>query len=305
MIEGCVIGVGQAEGDGSEEGVFAHHLMRASLEAFQCRFDQLSPDQKSLAETTARKSMSLETAILSSPEAWDIFLPESVIHESVEAVRARYESHADFEQDLAENGLDEQALTLALARELWVDAVLARVAKDVSVPTDGDARRWYDSHPERFLVPEMRTARHILITVNEDFADNVRGKARLKIEAIRDQLDGSLAQFERFAQQHSECPTALDGGLLGTVPQGKLYSMLDMTLFAMEEGAISSVLESEIGFHILLCESIHEGRAIAFDTAKQRIIDHLNAKNRYAAQRQWISGLGEGKQAAVLNGGRA
>ncbi len=291
MIEGCVIGVGPRDEDRSVDGVLAHHLMRASLAAFQCRFDQLTPEQQQGVEATARKTMAMETVILASREAWDIFLPETMIVEAVETVRARYDSHQDFERDLAVNGLDEQTLALALSRDLWVDAALSRVVKDISPPSVADAKRWYDSHPEHFAVPERRTARHILITINDDFADNHRDKAQLKIEAIRNQLDGSVGQFEQLAKQHSECPTAMEGGKLGAVPRGTLYKNLDEMLFKMEEGALSCVLESEMGFHILLCEEIHHVEIIPFAKAKDRILDRLFVRKRQIAQRQWIESL--------------
>ncbi|TLP44239.1 nitrogen fixation protein NifM [Cohaesibacter sp. CAU 1516] len=291
MIGDCVIGDGMYRADKNEAGVFSHHLMRAALSAFECRFDQLSEEQQQVIEKTAQKAMAIESTVLSSREAWDVFLSEKVIDEAVESVRARYDSALDFEQDLLANGLDLQILRLALARELWVDAVLGKVVQDVPTPCDAEAKRWYDSHQERFLMPETRAVRHILITVNEALADNVRGKARLKIEAIRDQLDGSVPQFEQFAKQHSECPTALDGGRLGSVPRGKLYSLLDETLFMMDEGTLSGVLESEMGFHILLCEDIQHGHVVPFARVRQRIIDHLTAARCHGAQRQWIEGL--------------
>nr|WP_321443231.1 nitrogen fixation protein NifM [uncultured Cohaesibacter sp.] len=291
MIEGCVIGVGLHDEDKSEDGVLAHHLMRASLAAFQCRFDQLTPEQQQAVEATARKAMAIESAVLASREAWDIFLPETMIVEAVETVRARYDSHQDFECDLAANGLDEQTLALALSRDMWVDAVLSRVVKDIAPPSVVDAKGWYDSHPAHFAVPERRTARHILITINEDFADNHRDTAQLNIESICNQLDGSVDQFAQLAKQHSECPTAMDGGKLGAVPRGTLYKSLDEMLFKMGEGAVSCVLESEMGFHILLCEAIHHAEIIPFAKAKDRIVDRLFARKRQIAQRQWIESL--------------
>ncbi|MBK7954464.1 MAG: peptidylprolyl isomerase [Candidatus Accumulibacter sp.] len=66
--------------------------------------------------------------------------------------------------------------------------------------------------------------RHILVTIHEQLADNQRQPARDRIEAIRSRL---LKEPQRFAEQalkHSECPTAINGGLLGSVPRGQLYA---------------------------------------------------------------------------------
>jgi len=68
----------------------------------------------------------------------------------------------------------------------------------------------------------------------------------------------ALNKFADLALKHSECPTALQGGVLGIVPRGKLYPELDAVLFSLKVGAVSDIVESEIGFHLLLCKQKSE-----------------------------------------------
>jgi len=62
---------------------------------------------------------------------------------------------------------------------------------------------------------------------------------------------GKPHKCEDLALKHSECPTALQGGMLGVFARGTLYSEIDETLFAMKKNDISGIVETEIGFHLL------------------------------------------------------
>ena len=112
--------------------------------------------------------------------------------------------------------------------------------------------------PEQFRRPETRLARHILITINDTIAENTRSAAGKRINAIQARLAKEPQRFEEQALKHSECPTALDGGKLGDLPRGKLFPELDKALFELKAGEVSGVLESELGFHVLRCDTITE-----------------------------------------------
>ena len=142
---------------------------------------------------------------------------------------------------------------------------------------------------------ERRTARHLLITVNDDFAENRRDLARARIEQLAEQMQGPAGgraqRFESLARQHSECPTALEGGRLGEVVPGQLYPALDAALFALGSGEIGGPVESELGFHLLLCERIQPGRSIPFTQARPQIRALLEERGRRNCQKAWIGGL--------------
>ncbi len=154
-----------------------------------------------------------------------------------------------------------------------------------------DERLFFELHRERFTTPERRAARHILITINDDFAENRRAMAQSRIEEVAAKLDGHAQRFGKLARQYSECPTATQEGQLGTVPRGQLYPELDATLFTLMEGQISGVVESEIGFHLLLCERIEPAAAVGFDEARAKIRSVLDARRRLDTQKTWLATL--------------
>ena len=279
----------------SASGTFSYHLLRAASERFQSGARSLPDDQRREAERQARQTQALESLVLSTPEARDIQIPEPRVDEAVGQIRQRYEDDATFLADLAENGLDLPTLRAALRRELVFDAVMQRVGARALPITEVDERLFYELHGERFRVPERRVARHILVTINAAFADSGRDAARARIDQIRAALYECPQDFGALAQRHSECPTAMEQGRLGTLARGRLYPELDQVLVALEAGEISAVVESEIGFHILLCEGVEHATTIAFEQASGKIRTLLQERRRRDCQKTWIATL---KQAA-------
>ncbi|SNY92940.1 peptidyl-prolyl cis-trans isomerase C [Cohaesibacter sp. ES.047] len=275
----------------NDAGLLAHHLMRAALSHFECRYDELAGTEKAIAEENARRSLTIEAMVLKSPEARDIHIPDPMLDRAVENVRARYGDKDEFSEDLRRNALTEEILRDALRRELQVDAVLEKVAAEAAPATIEEARDWYDRYPEKFSLDETRAARQILITINDDYPENIRAEAARRISGIYADLDGSVAQFGQLALRHSECPSALEEGALGRIGRGQLFPELDDILFGLAEGTISEVIETSIGYHILLCEAVYPAQSASFEEAAPKIIDAMNKKRKALIQKRWMSGL--------------
>ncbi|TCT20114.1 nitrogen fixation protein NifM [Thiobaca trueperi] len=270
---------------------YRYHLLRAASERFQTAPGALNVEQLAQAERQASQTFALETLVLASPEARDTMIPDARLDESVNLIRQRYPDEETFLADLAQSGLDESTLRQALQRELIFDAVMQRVGARAAPVTEVDEQLFYELHRDRFTTPERRTARHLLITINDEFADNRRDVARARIERIATQLNGRAERFGQLARAHSECPTAMDEGRLGTVPRGQLFPELDAALFALDEGRVSGVLESDLGFHLLLCERIEAATSITFDQARTKIRTIIETRRQRDDQKAWIASL--------------
>jgi peptidyl-prolyl cis-trans isomerase C len=287
----------------TDRAEFRYHLLRAAGERFQTGIGGLDERQRAEVTRLARRTFELECLVLESPEARDLLIPPERVETAVAEVLGRYADETEFRSDLARNGLDPETLRLALRRELIFDGVMQRVAARHVAVTELEERLFYECNQGRFTVPERRTARHLLITVNDDFAENRRASARQRIEQLHEQIHeqiherlpgpaaGLAERFADLASKHSECPTALEGGRLGEVVSGQLYPSLDAVLFALKSGEISGPVESELGFHLLLCESIQPARSISFSQAQPRIRRLLEERARHNAQNAWISDL--------------
>jgi len=265
--------------------------LKLSRELYQKPPASLAPEERQRVEQVVSRQLKIEQRILSTPEAAQIVLPPSSVQQALAEIRGRYTSEEDYLADLERTGLDTNSLRAAIERDLTFDAVLDRVASLSVEVSDTDVELFYFMHRERFRRPENRSLRHILITINDGLPGNDRVSARRKIDVIRERLQKSPRRFAEQAIKHSECPTALSGGLLGKMKSGQLYPELDAVAATLAVGAVSEVVESPMGFHILYCESIEAASDVELAQVKEKIRTHLLDSRRRACQKAWISSL--------------
>ncbi|HEB85732.1 MAG TPA: nitrogen fixation protein NifM [Gammaproteobacteria bacterium] len=270
---------------------YAYHLLRSALEKFGKTPAELTADQITVVHTQADATFELETRALSSPDAHDIVISEQRIDEALQGIARRYESREAFLSDLNKNDLSESLLRTALYRELLFDAVLAHVAAQSAEVSDSDILLFYEAHRERFACRETRVARHILVTVNPEFSDNTREKAEQRMAKIQKHLCADPTRFAELARKHSECPSALEGGKLGRLPQGKLYPALDEALFRLAQGGVSDIVETELGLHLLYCEKIHPAQTASLSEARLKIREIIQQRQRRHCQKIWLDEL--------------
>ena len=270
---------------------YGYHLLRAAQERFQRNPSSLNPEQLDQARRQAHKTFELEELVLAAPESRGLVIGEDHLDAALVEIAGRYAYPVEMREDLARNGLDEDGLRAALRRELAFDAILAKVAARAPSLGDLDFRLFYELHRDRFTQPERRTVRQILITVNEDFAENTPDKARARAEQLAERLGGRSQRFAALARRHSECPSAMDDGRLGTVVRGQLYPALDAALFSLPEGGVSGIVGSELGFHLLWCEKIHPELAPPFSKVRPQVETLVAERQRRNCQKAWIAEL--------------
>ena len=265
--------------------------LKLAAKLFEKPLEALAADELRRVRTVAAKQQEIETLILTTPEAASVVLPATSVEASLGEIRGRYGSDEDYEADLERTGLDAESLRRAVERDMVVEAVLERVAARTVAVSDIDVEIFWLIHKDRFRYAETRVLRHILVTINGRLPGSERRVARQRIDAIRARL---LKRPERFGEQalkHSECPTAMNGGLLGKVPRGQLYPELEAVAFALGESSLSEPVESELGYHLLYCETIDPERPIPFEEARNTLREHLEQQRRALCQKSWINAL--------------
>ncbi len=251
----------------------------------------LDAAERQRVDHVVARQLKIEQRILATPEAAQVVLPASSLDQAVAEIRDRYPSQEKYLDDLEKSGLDPARLVAAIERDLRFDAVLDRVASQVCELSETDVEIFYLMQRERFRRPENRTLRHILVTINDSLPGSDRATARDKIDAIRTRLLKSPKRFSEQALKHSECPTAMNGGLLGTLRRGQLFAELEPAAFALPLGELSEIVESPLGFHIIHCVAIEDACELPLASVRQKIRTHLADSRRRAVQKAWIAGL--------------
>lgn len=261
-------------------------MLRTSLEMFHQPPADLDEEQTQKLQQQVNSQLAIGKRLLEGKQASQVVVPDETVEQAYKSLQSEYDNDEAFDNTLAYNGLDRTLLREALHYELTVEAALESLLSDEAMVSDEEVEIYYLQHPQRFRLPETRTVSHILITINDDYAENTREQARKRISELHKECAGDGARLKVLAQRHSECPSAMQEGVIGRVKPGQLYPQLDQALFAMEEGALSEVLESEVGLHILYCENIHHAETLPFEQVSEKIRSWLEQKRRASVIKQ-------------------
>lgn len=266
-------------------------LLRSSLALFQKPPTELDALELYKAQAQASNELRIQGKILNSVEASSVVISEYQVERALAEVRKRFPTQEDFELSLSVQSLTLDSLKAALHRQCKVDAVLVKVAARSPAISEIEVGIFYHSHREKFNLPERRTARHILISINPDYPENIRETSLERICGIAKILKRKPHKFADLALKHSECPTALNGGNLGEIVHGKLFPELDGALFKLRENEISGPVETELGFHLIQCLKIQNAETISLQKATPKIRQIMQERSRRICQRAWLAAL--------------
>jgi peptidyl-prolyl cis-trans isomerase C len=269
----------------------AYTLLRAALTLFKKTPSELAEAELTQAQRQAANEYKIENRVLNSREASSVMVTGEEVQRAYQEIRDRYDDEAVFVSELYKNKLDEDALRAALYRQCKVNTVLEVIGSRAPSISDVEVGIYYHLHTDQFHRPEKREAAHIFISINPDYPENTFAAAFSRAQELADKLQKKPHKFADLALKHSECPTALQGGVLGTVSKGTLYPELDAVLFKLKPGEISHAVQSEIGFHVLLCRSIQKAETLSLLKATPKIRQLMKERARRTCQRAWLASL--------------
>lgn len=163
---------------------------------------------------------------------------------------------------------------------------------DVADPTDEELRAHYEANSGDFL---RLKARHILLNLDEDAADEEVEEVRAEIEAIRQQiLDG--ADFAEMAIEHSEGPSGPNGGDLGEFGRGAMVAPFEEAAYHLEIDEVSEPVRTRFGFHLI---QVYERIEQEFDQVRTQVQVALLEDLREAALAEFLDAAKAGDADAL------
>ncbi|MDH3973372.1 MAG: SurA N-terminal domain-containing protein [Deltaproteobacteria bacterium] len=125
---------------------------------------------------------------------------------------------------------------------------------------------YYNSYIDDFTIPGEVRASHILLKFNDN-REEAKAKAGELLEGIKGGED-----FAALAAEHSEDPlSAGKGGDLGFFGPGDMVKDFEEAAYALEKGAVSEVVESVYGYHIIKVTDIKEEKVTPLAEVKGKI----------------------------------
>lgn len=172
---------------------------------------------------------------------------------------------------------DIQAKLEMARRKVLVNAVVDQFKAGLKPPDFTDlAHEYYLTHRKDYIQPERIRAAHILLSM-KCACEDPKGEKRKQAETILAELRGG-ANFAELAQKYSEdAATAQRGGAMEPlITRGMLVKPFEDAAFALPEpGALSGVVETQYGYHIIRLLERQPETILPFESVKGRIIEKL------------------------------
>ena len=233
--------------------------LQFQLEMYQSQAaDQLkSPEQRAqFKEELLRQMINDRLILIKAKEDTTIVISDKEIDETLEVrlseLRNRFKSTQEFEQQLAVEGYTmrdlRNKLRIDIHDQLFKDRLVQKLLSKVSVSrseVEAFYTQYRDSLPPHPLSVKLA---HILLKMgtSPQISDSLKAAA----EALRERISNG-ENFEVLAEQYSEDPSAEGGGDIGTFRKGDLVPEYEKAALALSPGAISPVVHTSFGYHII------------------------------------------------------
>lgn len=151
------------------------------------------------------------------------------------------------------NGIKED-----LALQVWQKNEVEKIKF-----TDQDKKDFFEKNKEKFVMPEILEARHILV------------KTEVEAKAIINELNKAAKKEDKFielAKAKSADSTAQNGGYLGKVPADKLVPEFTAAARTLEKNTYSAApVKSEFGYHVIFLKDKTVSKALTYPEVEPKI----------------------------------
>ncbi len=204
-------------------------------------------------------------------------------------IRSGFPTEDAFTKALAQQNVTVDQLQRQTRMSLEVQKVVdAEVTSKIAVD-DQAIGAFYQQNLERFKQGETVHASHILVTVAPNAPAADKAGARKKAEQILKKVRGG-ADFAALARSESQDPgSAPNGGDLGFFPKGQMDPAFEKAAFALKTGAVSGVVESQFGFHIIKLIERRPPHTAPLAEVGPRIKQFLTAQQRETKLDEFVS----------------
>jgi peptidyl-prolyl cis-trans isomerase D len=139
---------------------------------------------------------------------------------------------------------------------------------------DAYVQAYYEGNASEFETEKTVEARHILLSVDENAADDVVDEKLKKAEEIL-AMAKSGKDFAELAKEYSEGATRETGGLLGEFKEGDMVAPFSEAAFSMAEGELSEPVRTQFGWHLIKVEKVNEASVKPLEAVADQIREQL------------------------------
>jgi len=276
------------------------------MERTRARFEragrQIAPQLESrLKENLIRKLVDDEL-IRQKAKAEGVDVQGTALDEKYAEHKQRFGSDQAFQSFLERTAQTEDDVKKDLNRNLLRDELFAKMMSG-QVPTDDDAKKYFEENQAKYRQREQVKASHILFKVSKADGTAKLAEAKKKANGVMKLAKKKGADFAALAREHSEGPTAPKGGDLGAFSRGRMVKEFEDAAFKAKAGQILGPVETKFGFHVIKIFEKTPERQRAYDEVKESILTSLKARAKSRATREILRAMKTEAKIEILEAG--
>ena len=165
-------------------------------------------------------------------------------------VNAKLPDMETLEKEVTKSGQDFEDFKTQIRNQLLTQDIIRKEVGSRIIISHEDVVKYYDTHKQEFVRPEMVVLREIFVSTENKPAADVPA-LRKKAENLRDRVLKNGDDFGDLAKHYSDSATAAQAGELGSFERSKLDPNISEKVFALNRGQMTDVIETKTGFEIL------------------------------------------------------
>ena len=229
--------------------------------------------------------------LLQEASARKVIVPDAEVEAKIDQVRKQFPSEDLFMQTLISRNLTLDRMRSDARGEIAITRLIETEIADKIALKPGQVEDFYKQNPDQFKQPERVRASHILIRFPENADAAARTQVRTQAQRILKDVKAGK-DFAALAKQHSQDPgSAVNGGDLGFFPQGQMVGPFNDAAFSLKPGAVSDLVETQFGYHIIKVAEKQPGRTVPLDEVRPKVEQFLQHQNRESQTEAFVKAL--------------
>ncbi len=214
----------------------------------------------------ARENVIERMLLRQAAEEYGKSLSRELLEESFKSLITKEGGYVHCSQKLSARGSSMEKFRRDFDQQFCMEMLIDSVAGNIPPPGEEEVRRRYAADPSRFTTPDIVRAGQIVFHV---------GSTRTRDEALRGirEIQAMLSEgrdFEELAGRFSDCPE--NEGDLGWFAEGEMVEGFESAVFAMAPGEVSSIIETEFGFHLAKLYEKRAGSNRSFEEVRETLL---------------------------------
>jgi peptidyl-prolyl cis-trans isomerase C len=229
--------------------------------------------------------------LVQESRAQKVTVADGDVDQRIKEVQSQFPSEDAFKQMLTARKTSLDQVRSDIRQDMIVQKLIASAIADKVAVKPEQVTDFYAKNPDQFMQPEQVRASHILITVPKGADAAAKTAARTKAADILKEVKAGK-DFAALATQHSQDPgSAQKGGDLGLFRQGQMVGPFNDVAFKLAPGAVSDLVETEFGFHIIKVAEKQAARTVPLEEVRPQLEQYLQNMNREQQTDAFVDGL--------------